>query len=46
MHSQSSMPFQATAVCCKGALTDMIYKQAHQNEERLKVNLANIAETI
>lgn len=35
--------FEQLPNCHKDVLTEMIYKQAHQNKETLKVNLANIA---
>ena len=35
--------FEQLPDCHKNVLTEMIYKQAHQNEETLKFNLSNIS---
>lgn len=35
--------FEQLPYCHKNALTETIYEQAHQNEETLKFNLANIS---
>ena len=35
--------FEQLPICHKTALSEMIYRQAHQNEETLSMNLSNIA---
>lgn len=35
--------FEQLPDCHKNSLTEMIYRQAHQNEETLKINLTNIS---
>lgn len=42
IHNLHSL-FEQLPDCHKNALTEMIYKQAHQNEETLKINLTNIS---
>lgn len=42
IHNLHSL-FEQLPDCHKDALTEMIYKQAHQNEETLKINLTNIS---
>lgn len=42
IHNLHSL-FEQLLDCHKNALTEMIYKQAHQNEETLKINLTNIS---
>lgn len=42
IHNLHSL-FEQLPDCHKNALTEMIYKQAHQNEETLKINLSNIS---